>query len=452
MKVSFFGGAQEVTGSCFLFDSGAGGMDTKILVDCGLFQCPRFCDIRSSDPFPFNPSEISAVFITHAHIDHTGRIPKLIREGFTGKIYSTHPTKELAGLMLSDSLGVLEKEASRHQVALIYDQGDIEKALSMWEGVEYKKTVNVGEFKVKLLDSGHILGSSMVDIDFKGKKILLTGDLGNPPTPLLNDPEKVHDAEFLFIESTYGNREHGERGERQLKLERIIESAVKSKGALMIPAFSLERTQELLAEIDELLSSGRIPRVPIFLDSPLAIKATRVYKKYEKYFNTQATQKIKSGDDMFRFPGLRFTLTTQESKSINDVPNPKIIIAGSGMSTGGRILHHEKRYLSDPKSALLMVGYQAAGSLGRMLQDGARSVTIHGENVEVRARIETLQGYSSHPDREQLMDFISQSKDALKKVFVIQGEPASSLFLVQRIRDYLGIEAFAPRYGETIEI
>ena len=221
---------------------------------------------------------------------------------------------------------------------------------------------------------------------------------------------------------------------------------------LLIPAFSLERTQELLFEINDMVEHHRIPEIPIFLDSPLAIKATAVYKKYESYFNKEAHNKIKSGNDMFRFPGLKFTMATEESKSINDIPSPKIIIAGSGMSNGGRILHHEKRYLSDSNSTLLIVGYQAAGSLGRVLQDGADYVTIHGDRIAVRATVETLQGYSSHPDQEQLMDFISRSRDSLKKVFALQGEPASCLFLVQRVRDYLGIEASAPKYGETVEI
>lgn len=455
MTVSFYGGSQEVTGSCFLFDSGlpngkAGR--TRILIDCGLFQCPRFCDLRSRDPFPFDPREIKALFVTHAHIDHTGRIPKLVKEGFHGKIYSTPPTKELASLMLEDSLGVLEKEAKNHEEELMFGSDDIDSALKIWEGVEYHKIIEVGDLKMRFLDSGHVLGSSMVEINYLGKKIVFTGDLGNPPTPLLNNPEDVRDASVLLIESTYGNRAHGDKAERKLKLERVIENTIQKKGVLMVPAFSLERTQELLAEIDDLLDSGRVPKIPIFLDSPLAIKATAVYKKYESYFNREAHRKIKSGDDIFRFPGLRFTMTTNESKAINEVAPPKVIIAGSGMSNGGRILHHEKRYLSDPNSTLLLVGYQAAGSLGRMLQDGAEEVTIHGERILVRAKVETLQGYSSHPDRDQLIDFVARSKDTLEKVFVITGEPASALFLVQRVRDYLGIPAEAPRYGETKEI
>lgn len=449
VKVSFYGGAQEVTGSCFLFDSGS----TKILIDCGLFQCPKFCDIRSEESFLFSPSEIAALFVTHAHIDHTGRIPKLVRDGFAGKIFSTHPTRELSELMLRDSLGVLAKEASRENRQTFYSDEDISRAMEMWKGAEYREEITVGDMKIVLRDSGHVLGSAMIDISWgNGRRAVFTGDIGNPPTPLLNDPEEVPDADFLLVESTYGSRVHEDRALRKLKLERFIEDIVRGGGAIMIPAFSLERTQELLFEINDLVEAGRIPAVPVFLDSPLAISATAIYKKYERYFNKEANARITSGDDLFHFPLLKMTRTTEESKRINDVPAPKIIIAGSGMSTGGRILHHERRYLPDPRSALLMVGYQAPGSLGRILQDGADKVTIFGERIEVRARIETLSGYSAHPDREQLLNFIAKGRGRLEKVFAIQGEPASALFLVQRVRDYLGVKAYAPSYGESYEL
>ena len=449
MRVSFYGGAQEVTGSCFLFDDGR----TKILSDCGMFQCPRFCDLRSGEPFPFNPAEISALFVTHAHIDHTGRIPKLVRDGFRGKIFSSPPTKELAWLMLEDSLGVMEKEARKSGGGgILYGEEDIAAVFRLWEELEYHQETKVGDFKVKLLNSGHILGSAMLDIFAGGKRIVLTGDLGNPPTPLLPDPEEVRNANILIVESTYGDRLHEDRGERKLGLERALEDTVKAGGVLMIPAFSLERTQELLFEINDLMESARVPRAPIFLDSPLAIKATEVYEKYKNYFNREAHRNIKSWADIFKLKNVHFTLTTDQSKSINDVPAPKIVMAGSGMSTGGRILHHERRYLPDPKSALLLVGYQSPGSLGRRIQDGAETVAILGEEVPVRAKIKTLAGYSAHPDRDALLAFIEKSRDSLEKVFAIHGEPVASLFLVQHIRDYLGMEAYAPRYGETYEI
>jgi len=449
MRVSFYGGAQEVTGSAFLFDDGR----TKILADCGMFQCPRFCDLRSGEPFPFNPAEISALFVTHAHIDHTGRIPKLVRDGFRGKIFSSPPTKELAWLMLEDSLGVMEKEARKSGGGgILYGEEDIAAVFRLWEELEYHQETKVGDFKVKLLNSGHILGSAMLDIFAGGKRIVLTGDLGNPPTPLLPDPEEVRNANILIVESTYGDRLHEDRGERKLGLERALEDTVKAGGVLMIPAFSLERTQELLFEINDLMESARVPRAPIFLDSPLAIKATEVYEKYKNYFNREAHRNIKSWADIFKLKNVHFTLTTDQSKSINDVPAPKIVMAGSGMSTGGRILHHERRYLPDPKSVLLLVGYQSPGSLGRRIQDGAKTVAILGEEVPVRAKIKTLAGYSAHPDRDALLAFIEKSRDSLEKVFAIHGEPVASLFLVQHIRDYLGMEAYAPRYGETYEI
>lgn len=447
-RISFYGGAQEVTGSCFLFDDGK----TRILIDCGMFQCPRFCDLRSLESFPFNPGEIEALFVTHAHLDHTGRIPKLIREGFSGKIFSTPPTRDIAALMLEDSLGVMRKEAKEHKGELLYQEKDIKETLLRWEVLEYHEPVRVGDFSVKLRDSGHILGSAMVEVETPGKKIVCTGDLGNPPTPLLNDPEEVRDAQVLLVEATYGARVHEDKKERKLKLERALEDTVKAKGVLMIPAFSMERTQELLFEINDLVEAGRIPEVPIFLDSPLAIRATQIYRQHENYFNKAAHQRIRSGDDLFKFKGLKFTFTTPDSKSINEVPPPKVVIAGSGMSTGGRIIHHERRYLPDPNSTLLLIGYQAAGSLGRRLQDGASEVTILGETVPVRAKIITLQGYSAHPDREALLDFVAKGRDRLEKVFAVQGEPESCLFLVQRIRDYLGLPALAPRYGETYEI
>ncbi len=448
VKVSFYGAAQEVTGSCFLFDSGK----TKILVDCGMFQCPRFCDLRSQEKFQFDPKKVAAVFVTHAHVDHTGRIPKLIKEGFSGKIFSTHPTRELARLMLEDSLGVLEKERKREGGVLIYGEEDIARAMEFWHGLGYHEKVSVGDFSVRLLDSGHILGSAMIEFTFQNKKIVVTGDLGNPPTPLLRDPEEVTDANFLLIEATYGNREHDDRNFRKLKLERVIEGTIKNGGVLMMPAFSLERTQELLFEIYDLMESKRIPSVPIFLDSPLAIKASAIYKKYESFFNKEALLKIKSMGDFFSFPAIKATFTTEESKAINDVKPPKIIIAGSGMSNGGRIIHHERRYLPNPHSTLMLVGYQAAGSMGRMIQDGAREVTILGESVPVRAKIETLHGYSAHPDREQLLAFIEKTRDSLEKLFTTHSEADSGLFMVQRVRDYMGKVAYAPRYGETYEL
>lgn len=448
-KLSFYGAAQEVTGSCFLLESPSTSSEqsTKILVDCGLFQCPRFCDIRSREPFPFDPKEIVAVFVTHAHIDHTGRIPKLIKEGFRGKIYSTHPTKDLAELMLKDSVSVMAKEAERDNETVPYTEEYIDRVMSFWEGKNYHETIQAGDFSVTFYDAGHVLGSAMILVN---NKILFTGDLGNPANPLLNGFEKVGGAEVLVLESTYGDREHEGIEEKKLKLERAIERSIVRGGVLMIPAFSLEKTQELLWEISDMLREKQVPNIPIFLDSPLAIRATEVYQKYYSYLNKAYVDK--KSFSFLNFPQVRITLTTEESKKINDAPSPKIIIAGSGMSTGGRILHHERRYLQDPKSTILFIGYQSPASLGRRIQDGADEVTIFGEKVPVRCHKETIYGYSAHPDYEALFEFVREKSDTLKKIYTIHGEPKSSLALVQKLRDYLGIPAFAPKYGESVEI
>lgn len=470
-KLTFCGGAQSVTGANYMLEispdarpdkivGAKSGRVTKLLIDCGFFQGKKIGEEKNKEPFPYDPVEIDALFITHAHIDHIGRIPKLVRDGFKGKIFSTPATRELAELMLSDSLGILRKEARRHNHKLLYEEKDILQAMRLWEEVEYHTEFSAkggpasgGEdLKILFKDAGHILGSSIIEITGPKGKIAFSGDLGNPPTPLLRPTEPVTDADYFVIESTYGDRLHEEKTERQLKLERIIEDTAKAGGVLMIPAFSLERTQELLFEINDLVEHGRIPKMPIFLDSPLAIKATNIYKKYDRYYNKKAKYIMDSGDALFKFPGLKFTLTTDESKSINEAPTPKIIIAGSGMSNGGRIIHHERRYLPDSKNTLLLIGYQAVGSLGRIIQNKAKSVTILGERVSVNAKVETIRGYSAHPDRDSLLSFVKESADSLKKVFVVQGEPKSSFFLVQRIRDYFGIPAFAPKTGDSFEI
>ncbi len=449
IKLSFFGAAQEVTGSNYLLETG----DSKILVDCGFFQGSKINEEKNKEPFPYNLSEIDAVIVTHAHLDHIGRIPKLIKQGFKGKIFSTPPTRDFSRLMLFDSLGVLGKEAKRSgKKELIYNESDIEKAMSQWEVIDYHQEFSIKDLKVIFKDAGHILGSAIVEIKIKGKKIVFSGDLGNSPEPLLNDTEKINDADFLIIESTYGDRVHGDKKEADLKLERVTEDTIQRKGVLMLPAFSLERTQKILFHINDLVEHGRIPKVPIFLDSPLSIKATKIYKQYSKYYNEEAKKILFSGDDIFNFPGLKMTLTTEESKEINNVPAPKIIIAGSGMCNGGRILHHLRRYLSDPKSTLLLVSFQAAGSLGRQLAEGAKLVRISGEDVLVEAEIEEIEEYSSHPDSEGLFNFVKNSENTLGKVFVTHGELKSGLFFIQRIRDYLGIDAVAPKIGDSYEI
>lgn len=447
--ITFLGGVRSATGSHFLLESGT----TKIAIDCGLFQGCKICGDKNREPFPYDPASVDVLFVTHAHLDHIGRIPKLVKDGFSGTIYSTAPTKDIADLMLIDSLGVLSKEAKSDKSSLIYTKEDVERTMGLWRTVSYGEEIGIkGGFSVTLEDSGHILGSAMIEVVYSARKIVFTGDLGNSPSPLLHEGKPVFDADYMVIESVYGDRNHKDGEERKYALERIIKETTSKKGVLMIPAFSIERTQELLFELGDLVESKKIPPVPVFLDSPLAIHVTALYKKYGKYFNEDVRHTMEKGDDIFKFPRLKFTLKTKESLAIKSVPNPKIIIAGSGMSNGGRIVRHEKLYLPDPNNTLLLVGYQAAGTPGREIQDGARTVNIAGDDVSVRARVVTIEGYSAHKDSDALLEFVARATPSLKKVFVVQGEPKSALFFVQRIRDYLGIPAIAPEEGERVEL
>lgn len=449
MRIIFHGAARTVTGANFLLESGR----TKLLVDCGLIQGEFCCEDANFHPFPYEPGKISAVFVTHAHLDHIGRLPNLVKEGFEGKIYSTAPTRDLALLSLEDSIYILAEEAERRGRQPLFNEEDVSRLEKYWEVVDYEQELNAGkDISVRLLDAGHILGSSFVEITSQGKTIVITGDIGNPPTPLLRPPTILKKTDFVVMESAYGNRMHEDKERRRDILEDAIEDTVKSGGVVMIPSFAMERTQELLYELNELVEHNRIPRIPIFIDSPLAIKMTEVYKKYPQFYNQEARYLISKGDDLFKFPGLKFTVTTEESKAINDIPPPKIVIAGSGMSQGGRILHHERRYLSDPASLFLVIGYQAAGSLGRRILEGANEVRIFGERVSVRARHKAIGGYSAHADQQGLREWVAAIPTLPKEIFVVQGEEAAALSLAQVIRDELAIKVAVPQLGESFEL
>lgn len=449
LKLTFCGGTGAVTGANFLLESD----QTKIVIDCGMEQGTSVAEEFNHKPFLFDPKDIDILLITHSHIDHVGRIPKLIKNGFKGVIYSTPETKELAQLMLADSTRLIAQDAERHNIEPLYTEEDTARSFKLWQTIPYHVNTRIApDFEVYIKDAGHVLGSSMFELRYNGKKILFTGDLGNSPTPLLKDTEKITDVDYLIMESVYGDRNHEPTEHRLAKLEDVIEDTIHKQGVLMIPSFSLEKTQVILYEINKLVEEGRIRSVPVYLDSPLAAKVTEIYKKYPQDFNPATQALIKHGDDIFNFPKLHFVGTSDESKAILQAPNPKIVIAGSGMSNGGRILHHELNYLGSPENTLLLVGYQSVGTLGRQIRDGAKSVQIFHENVPVKARIEAIDGYSSHKDSDHLFAFVEDSADSLKKVFVTMGEAKSSLFLVQRLRDYLGINAFAPKQGESVTL
>ncbi len=443
MKLSFHGGAGEVTGACYLLET----KSESILVDCGLFQgCDECTDLNFED-FKFDPRSVKALLVTHAHIDHIGRIPKFVRAGFKGKIYSTAPTRDLARILLEDALSLTKREHKE-----LYEKEDLEKTFGQWGVVSYGEKFSIGEIDMVFRNAGHILGSAFLELWAEGKHILFTGDLGNVPSVLLSPPEILRDIEYLIIESTYGSRTHEVPENRNLSLERVVEDISSRGGTLMIPAFATERTQDLLFLLNEMLHYKRIPEIPVFVDSPLAIHATEIYEKYTSFYKDEIKKLYLEHPHLFKFKKLSFTKSVEESKGINEVKPPKVIIAGSGMMTGGRILHHLRRYLSDPRSILLVVGYQASGSLGRRLIDGEKFVKIFGEDITVSAEVRKINGFSAHADNPQLFSFVESTRETLKRVFVVQGEEAQAMHFMQEVKDHLGIQADAPTLYEEFEI
>jgi len=457
MKITFLGGAESVTGSNYVLEHEG----KHILIDCGMFQGDETTEQKNITPLGFDVKKIDALFITHAHIDHIGRVPLLYKEGYSGPVYSTAPTKDVAYELLLDAYNLMahhaKKQAEKKEPVIepLFGIVDIDTALAHWHPITYHEPMRIRPFEITYYDAGHILGSASIVVRAGGISVGFSGDLGNVPAPLVKDTEYLPRVDYALVESTYGGRVHPPIQERKEKLHTIIEETVAQSGTLLIPAFAMERTQELLYELNDLVEKRKIPRLPIFIDSPLAIKMTEVYKKYlgnELFMDTEARALEKKGDDIFNFPGLDFTLTTEESKKINAVFPPKIIIAGAGMSTGGRILHHELRYLPDPQSTILFVGFQPEHSIGRQIIDGAKEVTIMGDTVAVRARVEVLAGYSAHADQPLLMKWVGAIKDGLKTVFVVQGDSKEQRALRDAVEKELGVHAVIPKAGETIEL
>jgi len=419
--------------------------NNRILVDCGLEQGGRDVMMKNWKKFEYDPKSVETLFVTHAHLDHVGRIPKLVKDGFRGTIISTPETMQLAGLMLEDAYNVMEYQSRRGGPEPMYHTGDIRQALSQWKAYPYHTPFALGDMEIRFLDAGHILGSAMISFSRNGKTALFTGDLGNTPTPLLRDTDRIKDIDYLIMESVYGDRNHEPKDERSKKLEQYINTIIKRGGTVLIPAFSLERTQVLLYEINNMIEDGRIPQVPVYFDSPLGRKVTHVYKDATRLFNEQAKKEIKEGDDLFDFPGLNIVHNNQESERIQADSRPKIILAGSGMSEGGRILRHEADFLGGKANGIILVGYQTPGTLGRAILDGERSLHIDGEEVFVQASVHSVLGYSSHKDSDHLIDFVSDSASTLKRVFLAMGEFRSSTFLAQRLKDYVGVNVVVPK-------
>lgn len=453
LRLSFYGGAGKVTGSNFLVEGARG----KILVDCGIEQGADFAVADVYGPFPYDVTAIDALVITHAHLDHVGRIPKLVKDGFRGKIYMTPPTRDLAVLILLDSVNILADEARRLGREPLYSGEDVEAAFALVETLDYhvEKEVAPG-LTGYLRNTGHILGSASVRItDEEGTAVALTGDIGNSPSPLLPDWEPVPDADALVMESVYGDRLHPPSSERVAKLRDALKRAVARGGTILIPAFSLERTQLMLYELSNFFSAGDLPKIPVFLDSPLAIKVTAVYEKWGMtYFKPETEDEMKREGSIFEFPFLKQTLSREDSQAIEKVSGPKIIIAGAGMSHGGRIGRWETLYLPESTTTLFMVGYQAPGTPGRRMMEGATSVRLAGNDVKIKATIEKLEGWSAHADRDGLLKFAEAAlaEKRPRVIFTALGEPSAERFLAQRVHDYLGGNSIVPDYGQTWEV
>ena len=385
-------------------------------------------------PFAYDPSSVNYLFVTHAHIDHIGRIPKLVKDGFKGEIYSTPETREIAALLLLDAVKIgLDSEP-------LYGLEDVSNAMAIWKTIPYHTPQPFDGFTLELYNAGHVLGSSMLQFTFQsGKKMLFTGDIGNSPSPLLSDVERVGDLDYLLMESVYGDRNHEDRERRVARFNEVVSQSIKRGGALLIPAFSLERTQEILMLLDQMFEEEKKPSAPVYLDSPLAQKITPIFERA-------------LGPDKFNFRELVKIARVADSRAIAQIPGAKIIVAGSGMSTAGRIIAHEKHFLPDSNSTILLMGYQAAGTLGRQIAEGVKKVMIDEEPVTIKARVEKIDGFSGHADSNALVDLVSHTASTIKQVFVAMGEQRSQIFLAQRLRDELGVEAIATEVGRSYEM
>ena len=473
MKITFLGATQMVTGSNFLVETPG----KKFLVDCGMFQGREELEEENYNPFDYDPKEIDFMLLTHAHIDHSGRIPKLYNEGFSGPIYAQKATCDLCSIMLPDSGHIQEMEAEwKNKKRLrkgqetkppLYTAEDAIKSQELFVPVKYDEIIQVDEnIYVRFNDAGHMLGSSIIEVwtkeDGKETKTVFSGDIGNNDIPLLSSPTMIESCDYLVMESTYGSRLHMKNDEKAEIFLDVVSETIDNGGTVVIPSFAVGRTQEILYELEKIKEKKHdeefnrkyktLMKVPVYVDSPLAISATEIFKKNTDLFEDEIKEKIEAGNNPLEFPGLKFTRTADESKALNESQEPSIIISASGMCDVGRIKHHLKHNIWNPKSTILFVGYQAPGTLGHSIVNGAKKVTIFGEEMAVNARIEYIEGYSGHADQEWLMNFVYSFISKPKHIFLVHGEDDSQTVLKNKILEGTGIGVSIPEYGETYEL
>ena len=474
MKITFLGATRTVTGSNFLVE----GAGKKFLVDCGMWQGKAEIEEENTEEFEFDPKEIDFVLLTHAHIDHSGRIPKLYKEGFRNKIYAHKATCDLCALMLPDSGHIQEMEVEwknkkrirkgEEPLPPLYTAEEAARSLEVFQEVKYDEVIEITpEIHARFNDAGHMLGSSIIEVwvkeGDKETKAVFTGDIGNNDIPLLNSPTMIESADYLVMESTYGSRLHIRNDEKAKIFLDVVSETLDNGGTVVIPSFAVGRTQEILYEINKLKDEcsddeefkrkyKTLMKAPVYVDSPLAISATEVFRENTDLFDDETQEEIMRGDNPLEFPGLKFTKTADESKALNEDTTPSIIISASGMCEVGRIKHHLKHNLWNPKSTILFVGYQAPGTLGYNIVNGAKTVKIFGEEIAVNARIEYIEGYSGHADQEWLMNFVYSFITKPKHIFIVHGEPESQDVLKEKIEKETGIAVTTPEFGETYEL